>query len=482
MQLARRLVRHIGNALRDPLPPPVDSKVRRHIADTLGISLAAMRVSAEVAAALGAAMAGGAAGRCRVVGSAIFLPPVQAAFVNSAAAHALDFDDVHDQARLHVTAVTLPAALAAADVVSAFASDLASDLASDIASNVALGGAGRLLHAVALGNDTMCRLGLSLQADASGAAGNWLLTQLMGYTGAAVAAGIVLGLDEDQLVSALGLAYMQAAGGKETAMGTGSNARSIYTGFSAAGGVQAALLARAGMTAPGSSLDGRASLYRIYLDRQLSEDAMAKMLGQPGQDWPWLGTDLKPWPCCRLSHPFVGAALELVSGTDHVEVADIEEVAIHVNASAATLCRPLDARIKPQTLADAKYSVPFVTAFALVHQRVDLSILNEGALQDRRVLDLAAKVRIVEDRPDRPGLPVGAIVVRGRDGRRWQSEHELGVAWDDAAVKRKFDGCLAFAGLAAAADSAWESLRAGPVADLASQIFFKALQVQNAKP
>lgn len=446
MSLARQLARQLFAASRRPLPLPVAAKARLHLADTLGISLAAMRVSAEVAVALRAAAAGAARGDARVIGSASLLPPVQAAFVNSAAAHALDFDDVHDLARLHVSAVTLPAALAAADVAPA--------------------GAERLLHAVAIGNDVMVRLGLSIEADASGAAGCWLLTQLIGYLGAAVAAGIVLGLDEDQLVSALGLAYMQAAGGKETAMGTGSNVRAIYPGFAAAGGTQAALLAHAGMTAPDSSLDGRASFYRIYLDRELSPEAVSRMLAL---EWPWLGTDLKPWPCCRLSHPYVAAALVLA---EQIGGAAIAAVDIHVNASAATLCRPLEARIRPQTLADAKYSVPFMTAFALVHRRVDLSVLDESALRDERVLGLAGKVRVHEGRPDRAGLPVGAVAVRDVNGRLLSAEHELAHAWTAAAVRDKFNGCMGLYGQAAGtpdsgmADSLWNAVMEAPPAAL----------------
>lgn len=61
----------------------------------------------------------------------------------------------------------------------------------------------------------MCRLGCMFQPRGSGPGSDWFLTQLFGYFGAALSAGLVLRLDASQLVSGLGFAYMQMAGGKE---------------------------------------------------------------------------------------------------------------------------------------------------------------------------------------------------------------------------------------------------------------------------
>ncbi len=50
-------------------------------------------------------------------------------------------------------------------------------------------------------------------------------TQLFGYLGATVAAGVVMQFDAARLTSALGLAYMQLAGGKQAGFGTGATSR-----------------------------------------------------------------------------------------------------------------------------------------------------------------------------------------------------------------------------------------------------------------
>lgn len=91
-----------------------------------------------------------------VLGGGRPMPAAAAAFVNAALAHALDFDDIHDTARLHPTPVTLAAALA-----------IGSNASAPHTSGHTL------LEAVVIGNETMCRLGRACAPTGQGPASGW---------------------------------------------------------------------------------------------------------------------------------------------------------------------------------------------------------------------------------------------------------------------------------------------------------------------
>lgn len=417
---------------RGNLPPQVRARARLHIADSVGIARAAASGESLASKVFAALAAGSAAGDCSVFGGTRREAPGAAAFANSALIHILDFDDIHDAARLHPTTLSLPAALAAAQLVGAPSS--------------------RVVEAVALGDELMCRLGVMFSPTGAGPGSDWFLTQLFGYFGSALAAGLVLDLDENALVSAFGLAYMQAAGGKQAGFGTGANARAVYPAFAAMGGVQACLLARAGVTGPEGAFDGAAGLFPVYLGGARSGEEVAGLLDP--EPWHFTEVQLKPWPSCRLSHPYLAAALALRAQSGGAAPVRVEAA---VNASAAKLCRPLEQRRRPATLQDAKYSIPWMIAFTLVHGRVDLVTLNDNALADAAVLDLAQRVEIVENLPDRPGHPPARVRLVAADGRSWDSPRELAVdGMSPEAAARKFADCLLHAGASRAhADALW---------------------------
>lgn len=428
----------------ESIPEDIRSKSRLHVADGFANAHAAFKTEVALQA-LAAAKVGGASGGCTVFGQPDGLPAVSAAFVNSAFMHAADFDDIHDVARIHPTSVTLPAALAAAELVGA----------SD----------DEFFDAVTLGNEAMCRLGMFVKPVGSGPGAYWLLSQLFGYFGASIAASAVMKLSKEQIVSALSLAYMQAAGGKEIALGIGGTSRGIYTGFAAQGGLQAALLARAGVKGAASVLDGKAGLLSLYLGLHPSEDELAPLLDP--EPWVWRDTAIKPWPCCRSSHPYVSVSLAV---SDRVGDALPKRAVVAINARSGLLCYPAKERRRPATLADAKYSVPFMVAFALVKGRVDLLNLDESALEDRQVLAMADRVEVEETLKDAPGPAPAEIRLEMEDGTTAEAKLSGAMRLEPEQVREKFATCLTFADRSELADPLWryvQEAKGRPVAGLA---------------
>lgn len=395
------------------LPPENLLHTVEHVGDQLAIAIAARETSSLA----------------QQVRNCFLLPgePVtstSAAFVLSAYTHILDFDDIHDVGRVHPACVIMPAALAAASMQPTTYENF--------------------FKAVSTGSELLCRLGLAWKPMGTGPGSDWFLTQLFGYFAAAATAGMVLGLDREQLQSALGLAYMQAAGGKEAGFGTGGNARSIYSSFAAMGGMQAALLARAGLVGPPTSLDGLAGFFPLYFGRHLNAEQRDLVLDRSIQTW--LDTQMKPWPSCRHSHPFVRAASALyVKCRPWLTLPT--RVVVRVNLSAAKLCVPIEERRRPQTLQDAKYSIPFMVAFCLVHGEPSLANLSDATLTDADVLTMARLVEIEPTGGDEPGLPHACIEVLMRDSSCIRFDEPYVAPEPAVLLDRKFASCLAFAGL-----------------------------------
>ncbi|TSH92678.1 MmgE/PrpD family protein [Verticiella sediminum] len=429
--LSTQLIDALFAQRRAGIPAAIRRKTRLHIADNLAIATAARETSALARQLPWSFQTGGQ------------LAPAMVAFVMSAYGHILDFDDIHDFARVHPTAVTLPAALAAARAGGASGADV--------------------VDAVALSNELLCRLGSIWRPIGRGPGSDWFLSQLFGYFAAALSACIVLRMNAENTRSALGLAYMQAAGGKEAGFGVGGNARAIYPAFASMGGVNAALLALAGVVGPPTALDGAAGFFPLYFGRNLDSAQRAQLLRADA--WMWSDTCIKPWPSCRISHPYVYAAQRLREdmGRDR-----IERIVISVNGSAAKLCAPLAQRLRPQTLQDAKYSIPFMVAFTLVHGEVSLNTLTDASLHDAHVLDMAQRIELVQVDTDEPGLPPAAITLYGGGASRTVAGPFNPPDSEDA-VRTKFRSCFDFAGLGASAHAAWiavDALDQGGVGDL----------------
>ncbi|HCF49714.1 MAG TPA: MmgE/PrpD family protein, partial [Syntrophomonas sp.] len=217
------------------------------------------------------------------------LPVPNAAQINATIAHTLDFDDVHETAIMHPGVVAIPTALTLAEYLGGISGK-------------------EFITAVALGTDFICRLGLATRPGESIIPYGWHQTSLYGYITAAAVAGRLLGLSEEEIVNAIGIAYHQSAGNAQCVK-DGALTKRLGPGFAVKAGITSALMAQKGITGARNVLEGDAGFYKVYHDNKYSREAL---VGELGTRFEGKDVTIKPYPCCRGIHPFVDATLKIV--------------------------------------------------------------------------------------------------------------------------------------------------------------------------
>jgi len=388
------------------IPVAVRDSVALRVLDTLGCALAAADASwAE--AVLAPARAWGEGGRSTVAGCARRVAAPMAALANGTLAHGLDFDDTHAPSITHASAVVLPAALALGEE---------------------RGLAGREIVAAAVaGYETITRLGMA--APGRFHARGWHATPVCGAFAAALTAGRCLDLAEDALASAVGIAASCASGLLEF-LEDGSSVKRLHPGWAAHAGVLAAALAGGGMTGPGTALEGRFGFYRAALGE--SPD-LAPLLATLGARWETLAIGFKPYPCCHYNHAYVDAARRLreTHGLDPAAIASIE---CRVPAGEVPIvCEPAATKAAPRTDYDAKFSLPFSVAAALIDGHVGVGTFTAARLADSALLGLAARVSYsVDPQAPFPRTFPGHVIVRLHDGRTFEAHEASNRGGPDA--------------------------------------------------
>lgn len=403
--LARGLARFAADCRSRPLPEAVRQDAVNRVRDVIGNILAADAAD-RLAPGAGSAVRRAAdawSGRpqAAAVGAADALPAPSAALIHGTLAHALDFDDTHLPSILHPSASTVPAALAAAE-----------EAGADGAA---------LLAAVAAGNEVCVRLGMaSYLPDIRNSLffeKGMHATSICGTVGAAVAAGLLYGLDEDGLLSAIGIAASMGSGLLE-ANRTGGTVKQAHCGWAAHSGVSAAVLAREGLTGPPTVLEGRFGFFAAYLDGRYDARHITDGLGR---HWEGARTVYKPYPANHFTHPAIDCALALRA--QGLDPADIVEIELGVAAPALrTIAEPAEEKARPRSPYHAKFSGPYTVAVALLGGGglgVYLDDFTDEAFADPRRIELAARVRCVADARATEDFPTafGAVLtVRTRGG------------------------------------------------------------------
>jgi 2-methylcitrate dehydratase PrpD len=361
----RALCDTIASWRYEDLPPAVIATAKALMLDVLGV-IGGARVApgiAELDARLARWEAQGSA--TGLIGKRRYSPPT-AAMANGAAAHALDFDDQHDPARVHTSCVVLPTLLATAEDVG----------------NVS----GRdFLLAMATAAELHARLGLACY---NSLGKGWHPTMIFGTLAASLGAGRLLGLDGEGLANALGMAYHQTSGSAQS-MRDGVLSKRLGAGFAARNAVMGAFLAADGLTGTRRTLEGNAGLFALYERGEVKHEILTDGLGTT---WRTPEYSFKPYPCCRCNHTPIGLGIRLHD--EGVRAEDVEAIEIRMGeVNWLTVGEPYE--VARDSVVHAQFNASYSFARALSDGRVDLKTYQKPAISDPRIVALAARTRVV---------------------------------------------------------------------------------------
>ncbi len=390
----RQLARFIAQLRYEDVPPDVLDTVSGCVLDSVSAALGAIhdpqikRVSKLYLDIAGDKPA------ASVWGQGCKAPLLTAVFLNAMMGHTLELDDVHTNSKTHIGIVVIPAAWGLAE---------------------ALGKSGKeLLLAVLCGYECMARIGMAFGVSSHRNLG-WHVTATAGTFGAAAASAKILGLDEDQIVSALGLAGTQSFG-TWAFLGDSASNKVLHPARAATSGCESALLAKAGMTGAENILtteDGG------LLGMMSHEHDVSRVNNGLGEVWEIRYMDNKPYPCCRSTHCTIDSALAL-RNEQGVKAENIEHVQVRTYLVGNKQCGMSEGSRRPKTPIDAKFSTPYTVASAFLRGNVTGDDFTPEAIGKPDVQELLRRVEVVSDDeftqayPERWGCKLIATLKDGR--------------------------------------------------------------------
>jgi 2-methylcitrate dehydratase PrpD len=418
--------------------PPAIARERAAAAfvDTVGVTLAGASEPASRAVQRMAAQDGG--NTCTLLGTSIRAAAGTAALANGTAAHALDYDDMCFVSLAHPSAPLVSALLAAGESIGAPGA--------------------RLVDGYVIGFEIEARLGRVMNPRHYQR--GWHCTSTLGAVGSAAAVARVLQLDAAATAHAIAIAASEASGLKEN---FGTMVKPLHAGLAGRDGVLAALLAQSGLTASDRALDGPQGFLHAMDSERTDLDRECADLGSRWEIAD-TGITVKLYPSCAATHPTLDAVLGLRAREGFTDV-DVQRVEVAVDAITPTVL----IYDTPATGLEAKFSMPFCAAAAIVDGHVGVDTFDETHLADPRVRTLMSRVAMAVD----PALGVtappltqaririalgdGRTVAAAADGARGYPDHPAG----DAELDRKFLSCATRVMAASAAEralAAWRGL------------------------
>ena len=376
----------------DDLPPRAIAVAKQCVLDWFGVAIAG--AGEPLTSMLREyALSGGGTGAATLVATGQKVPCSDAALVNGAASHALDYDDVNTTMSGHPTVPVVPGLLALAE---------------------ARGAGGRaFIAAFVAGVEMECRAG-AFVAPGHYARG-FHATGTLGTFGSAAACAHLLGLSPEEWRNALGIAGAQAAGLKSM---FGTMTKPLQAGKAAANGLFAAQVARAGFTANPDVFETEQG-FAATQTSSVNADAALSGSGHLAIE----DTLFKYHAACYGTHATIEGVLRLKDEYG-MTTDDVESIRLVVPPANLSMCNIQE----PVTGLEGKFSLRFTAASALGDGRT-----SEAAFTDARVAD--AQLIAIRDRVSVEGSTGGApgttVTMRLKGGQELSKRVDLNIPETD---------------------------------------------------
>ena len=406
MEVTRKLARYIVESRYADIPEKVRHEAARSFLNWVGCAVGASRHE-TVERALKALSGFSGPPQATVLGRGERLDIMQAALMNGITSHTFDFDDTHLKTVIHPSGPVASAILALAEYQPAAGADF--------------------LHAFILGVEVECRIGNAVYPSHYNV--GWHITGTAGVFGAAAAAGKLLGLNEQQMVWALGIAATQSSGLREM---FGTMCKPFHPGNAARNGLLAALLAQKNFTSSNQGIEAKCGFANV-LSTEFRPEEITEGLGKTFEIS--LNT-YKPFACGIVEHPAIDGCIQL-RNEHQLKSGDIESIALKVHP----LVLELTGKKSPQTGLEGKFSVYHSSAVAIIHGAAGEEEYSDKMVRDPTVIALRDRVSAAAE----PGVHEDQVrvTVKLKDGRTLEKyvEHtigSLGKPMSDAALEAKF--------------------------------------------
>jgi 2-methylcitrate dehydratase PrpD len=404
--VTRRLAHYVVASKPEDIPAPVKKEAARTLLNWVGCAVGASRhESVEIAIAALAPFAGPA--QATILGRKERMDVLNAALVNGIASHVFDYDDTHLKTVIHPAGPVASAILALSEYRPVSGRDF--------------------VHALIMGVEVECRIGNAVYPAHYDA--GWHITGTTGVFGSAAAVGKLLGLTDQQMTWALGIAATQPVGLREM---FGTMTKSFHPGRAAQNGLTAAMLASRNFTSSEQALEAKSGWANV-LSTARDYTEITKMLGQTYEIS--LNT-YKPFACGIVIHPAIDGCIQL-RNQYKLTPNQIERIALRVHP----LVLELTGKRTPQTGLEGKFSVYYASAVAIAEGAAGEKQFSDALVRDPAIVALRDRVTATVD--PSVGEAQVKITMTLNDGRRLEKTVEKVIGslenpMSDAALETKF--------------------------------------------